>query len=379
MSQWKKHSKPGRTFWLLLGLIVLATAGPARAQEASVSGETLTVAIKPLVPFVIVDETMLADPAADPDAALSGFSIDLWRDLALELNVETNWLLFETVQEVIDAVADGRADVGIAGISITAEREEQIDFSLPMFNSGLDILSREDTGLTLGDLVALMLSSQVTQIVIVMVIVILIAGNVVWLIERRSNPEFNRAYGKGLFEGIWWAAVTIATVGYGDRTPKSVVGRLVAILWMFIGIALVAQFTAVITSGITLAGIRGAIGSVDDLYGRRVGTVAGTTAELFLQEQLLRPIAFPTFEAAATALLDGGIDAVVYDQPVLLYYAAREGRGRVRTAGQLFVHEYYGIALQQGSPLRERVNLGLLRLRESGVFDAIYDRWFSRD
>lgn len=64
---------------------------------------------------------------------------------------------------------------------------------------------------------------------------------------------------------------------------------------------------------------------------------------------------------------------------MLLYYAAREGRGRVRTAGQLFVHEYYGIALQQGSPLRERVNLGLLRLRESGVFDAIYDRWFSRD
>lgn len=379
MSRFEKNNKQRCALWLLLSLIALAAARAVHAQEPPDGQGTLTVAIKPLVPFVIVDETLLAGDRADLDSAFSGFSIDLWRALALELGVDTNWLLLETVQDVIDAVADGRADAGIAGISITAAREERIDFSLPMFNSGLDILSREDAGLTLGDLVALMLSSQVTQIVIVMVIVIVIAGNVVWLIERRTNPEFNRAYGKGLFEGIWWAAVTIATVGYGDRTPKSVVGRVIAILWMFIGIALVAQFTAVITSGITLAGIRGTISSIDDLYGRRVGTVAGTTAELFLQEQRLQPITYTSFEEAAAALLDGALDALVYDQPVLLYYAAREGRGRVRTAGQLFIQEYYGIALQQGSPLRERVNVGLLRLHETGVFDAIYDRWFSRD
>lgn len=339
----------------------------------------LTVAVKPLTPFVIVDEAALAGDTSDLDAVLSGFSIDLWRDLAIELGVETQWLLVETVQDVLDAVVTGRADVGIAGISITAEREEVLDFSLPMFSAGLDILSREDAGLTLSDLVALLLSSQVTQVVIVMAVVVIIAGNVVWLIERRTNPEFQRAYSKGVFDGIWWAAVTIATVGYGDRTPKSIVGRLIAIVWMFIGIALVAQFTAVITSGITLAGIRGTISSIDDLYGRRVGTVAGTTSETFLREQRLEPFTYTSFEEAAAALLDGTIDAVVYDQPVLLYYAARQGRGRVRTAGRLFVQEYYGIALRQGSPLRERVNVGLLRLRETGGVDAIYNRWFSGD
>lgn len=357
---------------LLIVIVLLIAPGLSLAQEEPSARETLIVAVKPLTPFVIVDQT-----AADLDRALSGFSIDLWRDVASELNVTTEWMLLETVQDVLNAVESGRADVGMAGISITAAREDILDFSFPIFTAGLDILSREDTGLTLGDLITILLSSQVTQIIVVMVIVIVIAGNVVWLIQRRGNPEFHGAYRKGLFEGIWGAVVTVATVGYGDRTRKSVVGRLIAIAWLFIGIALVAQFTAVITSGLTLAGLRGTISNVSDLNGRRVGTVAGTTAETFLRDNRIDPTTYTFFEGAAEDLLNGAIDAIVYDQPVLLYYAAREGRGRVRTAGQLFVQEYYGIALAQGSPWREQVNQALLRLDETGIHDAIYNRWFS--
>lgn len=361
-----------RPVLLLIVIVLLIAPGLSLAQEDTPARETLVVAVKPLTPFVIVDQT-----AADLDRALSGFSIDLWRDLASELNITTEWLLLESVQDVLDAVESGRADIGMAGISITAAREDVLDFSLPIFNAGLDILSREDSGLTLGDLITILLSSQVTQIVIVMVIVIVIAGIVVWLIERRSNPEFHGAYRKRLFEGIWWAAVTVATVGYGDKTTKSVVGRLIAIVWVFIGIAIVAQFTAVITSGLTLAGLRGTISDISHLDGRRVGTVAGSTAETFLRDIRLEPTTYTFFEEAASDLLNGAIDAIVYDQPVLLHYAAREGRGRVRTAGQLFVQEYYGIALGQGSPWRERVNRALLRLDETGIYDAIYNRWFS--
>ena len=48
--------------------------------------------------------------------------------------------------------------------------------------------------------------------------------------------------------GMWWAIQTVTTVGYGDVTPKNVVGRIVAAFVMLEGIAFVAIVTAVITS-----------------------------------------------------------------------------------------------------------------------------------
>jgi voltage-gated potassium channel Kch len=53
---------------------------------------------------------------------------------------------------------------------------------------------------------------------------------------------------KNIFIGMWWAIQTVTTVGYGDVTPRSVAGRLVAAIVMLEGIALVAIVTAAITS-----------------------------------------------------------------------------------------------------------------------------------
>jgi voltage-gated potassium channel len=53
---------------------------------------------------------------------------------------------------------------------------------------------------------------------------------------------------KNIFIGMWWAIQTVTTVGYGDVTPVSVAGRLVAAIVMLEGIALVAIVTAAITS-----------------------------------------------------------------------------------------------------------------------------------
>ena len=48
--------------------------------------------------------------------------------------------------------------------------------------------------------------------------------------------------------GLWWAVQTVTTVGYGDHTPVTVSGRLVAALVMLVGIGFLTVITAAITS-----------------------------------------------------------------------------------------------------------------------------------
>lgn len=49
-------------------------------------------------------------------------------------------------------------------------------------------------------------------------------------------------------DGIWWALVTVTTVGYGDITPDTTAGRVVAAGLMFIGLGLIATVTAIVSA-----------------------------------------------------------------------------------------------------------------------------------
>ena len=72
---------------------------------------------------------------------LTGFSIELWQEIARQLNVQSEFVVKPTVKELLNAVKSNDASVGIAAISITADREIDFDFSQPMFDSGLQILT----------------------------------------------------------------------------------------------------------------------------------------------------------------------------------------------------------------------------------------------
>lgn len=352
---------------LLLALVALVAApASARAQNAQ-RGERLVVATKEIAPFVLTDQD-----------APRGLSIHLWEEIAAELDLDYEYLIVDTVTEQIDAVAEGRADLAIAAITITREREERVDFSLPYYDSALTVLiADDDQHVTIGMMLRSFFSRALLSIFVLFGICVLVVAHVVWLVERRDNEDFPHAYLPGIGEALWWAVVTVTTVGYGDRTPEGRWGRAFALLWMLFGIVLVAQFTATITSELALRQIESRIERLTDLEGRGVGTVEGSTSERLLIEHALVHRTYPSLEATLVALERGAIEAVLYDEPVLRYERARAGEPGWTFVGEPVNQELYGIALREGSALREPLNQALLERVESGRLDELERQWLS--
>ena len=70
---------------------------------------------------------------------------------------------------------------------------------------------------------------------------ILIAALVIFNVEPQTFDNF--------FEAIYWACVSLTTMGYGDIYPVTAAGRLVTMVSSFVGIAIVALPSGIITAG----------------------------------------------------------------------------------------------------------------------------------
>ena len=81
------------------------------------------------------------------------------------------------------------------------------------------------------------------------------------------------SYLYGPWNGFWWSFITATTVGYGDKTPRTVPGRSVAILWTMWGqimvVILVAQVTSKLSAGI--------IGEEIRVYGKKVAVIQNSS------------------------------------------------------------------------------------------------------
>lgn len=345
-------------------ILLFASVAAAFAQPQV---ESLRVATRLVKPF-----------AFEENGKRTGFSIELWNEIATQLNVKTEFVVKPTVKELLDAVKSKEVDVGIAAISITAEREVELDFSQPMFDAGLQILTPMQTSRTalVKTILANLFSAAVLPYIFGVAIILVVIAHLVWLLERRhptgmlAHPQ----YYPGIFETCWWAASTLAT--QADQMPRAALARLVAVFWMFASVVFIAYFTAAVTSSLTLQQLRGDINGPEDLPGKRVASVKGSTAAEYLRQRNIEIADFAQVEDAFQALQTSQIDAIVYDAPVLLYYAAHEGKGKVQTVGAIFRKENYGVAFPDKSPLRKRVNEILLKLKENGTYDQLYGKWF---
>jgi polar amino acid transport system substrate-binding protein len=347
--------------------VVKPTPTPATTAPIVLSGKTLKVMTKILPPFVI-----------EENGELGGFSIELWKNIAQELGVKSDFKKTASIPGLLSAIKDKQADLSIAAISVTAEREKEFDFSQPIFDAGLQILVRnQGSQSSLAKILGSIFTPTLFHLLGLMVLIVLIPAHIIWLVERNHTGGFleNSAYFPGIFKACWWAAATLAT--QAEEMPKSAWGRVMAVVWMFISVVFIAYFTATVTTSLTVEQLQSNIKGPQDLVSKRVGTIAGTTSETYLKQQKIEATKFKQTDEAYAALNDNNIDAVVFDAPILLYYAAHDGKGKAQVVGNVFRKESYAIALPNGSPYRKAINNAILSLQEKGTYQEIYDKWFS--
>jgi len=271
-----------------------------------------------------------------------------------------------------------RADLTVS-IFITSARDEVFDFSYPILEACLQIMvldtgQKVRTESPLWDVLRLLFSQTTILWLGMALLLVLIPAHLVWLFERRKEDGINRKYFPGIFEAIFWGLSTLTT--QAENMPRHWVGRTFSIFWMFAGVVFVAFYTAQLTTTLTVEQIRGAIEGPGDLPGKQVGTVTNTLAVDYLREQKAQVHEFPTVDQMFQALLDRKVDAVVTGAPVLLYYAAHEGKGRVKVVGPEFNRAPVAIMVQLDSPLRRRIDVAMMKLRENGTYRQLYDKWF---
>lgn len=347
-------------------LLLCSSQTPA-ASQVPPPEEPLRVLVRIAPPFVI-DEG---------NGVYSGVSIELWRAMAEKLQLRYT-LEPAGLEEMLTEVAAGRAAVGVGATTVTAERERSLEFTHPFLSTGLAIAARSSGGSWTAALERL-ISAEFARAAGTLVLLLLIVGFVVWAFERRANPEeFSSRPGSGLWSGFWFAAVSMTTVGYGDKAPRSVGGRIVALVWMFTSVIVISFFTAAIATALTVQTLAAGIDGPADLPRVDVGAVANTTSSHWLRARDITPETFDDPRAALRALAEGEIDAVVHDEPILRWLLRKSDDDRITVLPRVIERQDYAFVLPPDDPRRESINHALLEEIEGDRFERSLEQFLGR-
>jgi polar amino acid transport system substrate-binding protein len=342
----------------LLSLAMLAPGfSMARAQDTA-PGTELVVGTKEAPPFAIKQK----------EGSWGGISIELWRRIADGAHLRFRLVETQSVQDLLDGVANGNFNIGVAAVTVTAARERHVDFTQPFYHTGLGIAVPINESPWVSIARAL-LSFSFLKAVAALLGFSMLVGFLIWLFEHRKTEHFGGG-AKGLGSSFWWSTIAMTQAGAAENAPATLPGRIVATGWMIASVIAIAVFTAGITSTLTRKELQGAIHNFDDLRSVRVGAVANSSATDYLTREQLSFRGFPDVQAGLVALSHGEIDAFVHDKPLLAWMVRKDFSASARIVDTSFSSESYAIVLPKSSPLRPML--------DAAVLDQIESDWWQQ-
>ncbi|MBE9194093.1 transporter substrate-binding domain-containing protein [Synechocystis sp. LEGE 06083] len=340
-------------------------AGPSNSQK-------LKVGVVGNPPFVIHGEN---------DGEVTGISLDVWRAIAQSQKWNSEYLRQNSISEGIKAVAEGKLDILIGPISVTPERAaiEGITFTQPYFSSGVGILIPGEP-LGLWERLAPFFGLAALSSAGVLTLLLFLVGNLIWLAEHRKNPEqFSPHYPEGVQNGMWFALVTLTTVGYGDRSPRTKLGQLVAGVWMVVALLSFSSITAGLASAFTTAlseaNATPLFSSVNDIKNKDIAVVRDTTAVDWARFYRADIKEANNLVGAVALLEKEQVQAVMFDRPALIYYTQQHPEAKLKVTEIRISLEPYGFVIEENSPLKKPLNVEILDLIYSRRITEFTERW----
>jgi ABC-type amino acid transport substrate-binding protein len=332
------------------------TPGDLFSQDSLIKPtDKLIIGITPTPPFV-----------KEEAGNFSGLSISSWELVNEELARDFEYKVYPSLTDLLQAVEENEVDFSINPVTVTDLRMKKIDFSQPYFISYTGIAQQQ--GSKTWSYLTNLFSWNFISAILILIGVIFIFGLLVWLFERKANKEEFGEGTRGIFQGFWWSAVTMTTVGYGDKSPKTLGGRIIGFIWMFMAIIMISSLTAGIASSLTVQNINDEITSVQDLNRFDVTTVEHSSAQELLDQYNIQSHKVVNEQEGIQRLLDNETSLFVYDQPILRYEIDRINAGdELEVIQRSLKRDYYSYSFPKGSPLVEIVNpvlIGTLKTME---------------
>lgn len=308
------------------------------------------------------------------DGTWTGVAAELWAEVARREKLEWRFVEGEP-GNLVAGLVDGGLDVVAFPMVPTLERERVMDFTYGWYRTGLGIAvqrpSESRRWLSLG---RTLLSAGYLQVFGALLLSLAVAGLVIWIFEKRANPDHFGPGLRGIGDGVWWAAVTAASVGYGDRVPITAGGRSVAIVWMFLSVLFVSAFTGSVAGRVAVQHFE-ELRSPDDLRRVRVVVVESSSGLEYATRNNIRATVVHSMDDGFRAVASGDAQAFVAGEAFLRHRTTRSFPELI-VLPAILEAQTYSFGLPTGSPLRERLNRRLLEVLEEPVWQNISYRYF---
>ncbi|MBX9710326.1 MAG: transporter substrate-binding domain-containing protein [Xanthobacteraceae bacterium] len=352
---WSRELKKGIAVATLLIGVFCTHAYPQDIAASSLSNRELVVGVKSTPPFAMLAE----------DGNWHGISIDLWRRAADQLHLRYRFDEQPTLQELFEGSADGKFDVSVGALTITAARARRLDFTSSFYSTGLGIAVPAAGSLSWIPVIRAFTNFGFLQAVLALLALALLVGFLIWYLERHHNEQFAGGLKKGLSSGVWWATTAMTRRGTVNYGPQTIPGRIVAVVWTVTSIIAIAIFTAAVTSALTVRNLQGTVHNVTDLQSVRVGAVLGSSTQDALAQLKVTYQTFDTPLAGLEALRAKKIDAFVYDKPLVAWIVQQRFSSSIEVLDTTFEPQNYAMAVPNGSPLRASLNVAILDAMQS--------------
>lgn len=286
------------------------------------------------------------------DGEWEGISVDLWEKIADDNGWEYEYVSTDLIG-LLDGAESGELDASISSLTITGEREKVVDFTTSYYTETLGIATTRAPSAMESYLTS---AKTIGYGIFWLLIAMFGMGTIYWYIEKGKTIT---ADSRGWLNSCYWTLATMTTVGYGDEAPKSVLGRITAMVWMVISLLIFGSVMGMFSAAMNVP-TSFSLNHPQELRSYDVATVDGSVSAKFLDKNRVRYTAENSVADLRADLLnpDTATDFIIYDRTILLYMLADDPIADVIDAQ--FDEQHFGFALPTGSPLTEELNVGIL-------------------